>query len=308
MLRAATCLSMVLSLGLCAEPAAPKEAKTPDPGVFFDDFSYGELGALAKSGWTIRTQKGWPGIAGARWGTESFALLEDPAQPGNRVLRMIAETDGTSAGTHQAQLCQARKYFEGTYAARVRFEDKPVSGPACDDVVQSFYTVCPLEHDFNPKYSELDFEYLPRGGWNEPGPTMDNTSWETVRIEPWKAFNEHSVHLGSLDGWHVLVLQVSGGKVGYFVDGKRIAEHGGKNYPRVPMSINFNLWFIRDGVGKDTAKRVWNEEIDWAFYAKDQLLSPADVAAAVGKYRKAGVAYTDTVPAANPPLPCPCDM
>jgi len=308
MLRAIACLSMVLSTGLGAEPTAPKAVKSSDSAIFFDDFSYGDLAGLTRNGWTLRTAKGWPGIPGARWGAESFALVEDPAQPGNRVLRMIAETDGTSAGTRQAQLCQARKYFEGTYAARVRFEDKPVSGPACDDVVQSFYTVCPFVRDYDPDYSELDFEYLPRGGWNEPGPTMDNTSWEKVRIEPWDAFNEHTLHPGSLDGWHLLVLQVSAGKIGYFVDGKRISEHGGKNYPRVPMSINFNLWFIKDGVGKDKAKRVWNEEIDWTFYAKDQVLSTDEVAAAVTNLRKAGVAQTDSVPAANPPLPCPCDM
>ena len=308
MVRTAACLSLFLSLGLGASAPVAKEVKAPEPGVFFDDFSYGDLGALARNGWNIRTKKGWPGIPGARWGAESFLLLEDAAQPGNRVLRMIAETDGSREGTRQAQLCQARKYFEGTYGARVRFTDQPASGPACDDIVETFYTLAAYDKDMDPSYSELDFEYLARGGWGDKGSVMCNTSWETVQIEPWKAFNEQDKTPGALDGWRTMVLQVSGGKVSYFLDGKRIARHGGKNYPRVPMSMNFNLWFIKEGLGAEQAKRVWHEDIDWAFHAKDQVLSPEQVNAAVAKYRQSGVAQLDTVPPGNPPLPCPCDM
>jgi len=308
MSHAVTCLSVLLSLGLGAQAPATKEVKTPDPGVFFDDFSYGDLGGLAKNGWTIRTQKGWPGITGARWGTESFALVEDPAQPGNKLLRMISETDGSAAGTRQAQICQGRKYFEGTYAARVRFTDKPVSGPACDVVVETFYAFSNYERPMDPKYSELDFEYLPLGGWGSAVPIIQNTSWETVQVEPWSARNEDTRKAGPLEGWHVLMMQVSGGKVGYFMDGQRIALHGGKNYPRVPMSMNFNLWFTIEGVGSDKTRRVWNEDIDWAFHAKDQVLTPDQVNAAVAAYRKKGVGHMDTVPVTNPALPCPCDM
>jgi len=306
MMRRAACFLMTSACFLGAQGI--QEVPKPDPGTFFDDFSYTELGTLAKRGWTIRTQKSWPGVAGARWGFESFALVEDPAKAGNKLLRMIAETDGTSEGTRQAQICQARKYFEGTYAARVRFTDKPVTGPACDQIVETFYTIGTYEKDLDPTYSELDFEYLALGGWGSTKPFIQNTSWETVRVEPWLAHNEDTRKIGSQEGWHVLVLQVSGGKANYYMDGRLLAQHGGKNYPRVPMSMNFNLWFVREGLGKDKARRVWHQDIDWAFHAKDQVLSPEQVNAAVEAYRTKGVAQVDTVPVTQPALPCPCNM
>jgi hypothetical protein len=33
-----------------------------------------------------------------------------------------------------------------------------------------------------------------------------------------------------------------------FLDGELRAEHGGRNYPVVPMAINFNLWFSPGGL------------------------------------------------------------
>src|SRR5207237_879853 len=83
----------------------------------------------------------------------TVTLVDDPQQPGNRLLRLVARTDGTPQGTAHAQLCQARKFFEGTYAARVRFNDTPAVGPDGDVVVQTFYAVSPLRFDFDPEYS-----------------------------------------------------------------------------------------------------------------------------------------------------------
>ena len=37
-------------------------------------------------------------------------------------------TDGTAGGTSQSEFLHQRKFFEGTYAARVKFADVPVSG------------------------------------------------------------------------------------------------------------------------------------------------------------------------------------
>jgi hypothetical protein len=108
---------------------------------------------------------GHPGISGARWGPATLALVPDPQLPGNQLLRLRASSDGTPQGTSQAQICHARKYLEGTYAARIRFSDEPVSGDDGDVVVQTFYAVSPLKHDFDPEFSEVDWEYLPNGGW-----------------------------------------------------------------------------------------------------------------------------------------------
>lgn len=285
-------------------PAAALSAQ----GVLFDDFSYADPAAMRTGGWSLRTKLGWPGLEGATWGAENLALLPDSDNPANRVLRMMAQTNGQGKQTRQAQFCHQRKFFEGTYAARIRFADKAASGPSGDVVVQSFYLISPLEKDLSPKYSELDFEYLPNGGWGATGPALFNTSWETVQMEPWKALNDHHITAGKQGGWHVLVLQVAAGEVKYYLDGKLTARHSGKHYPKVPMSLNFNLWFTREGVAKDEAMRTWHEDIDWVFHAQNKVLTPAEVEAAVAGYRKAGTARLDTVPQQQPPLPCDCDM
>ena len=54
---------------------------------------------------------------------------------------MTSSTDGTYAGTTQTQICQQRKFREGTYASHVLFRDAPLSGPAGDQPVESFYTI-----------------------------------------------------------------------------------------------------------------------------------------------------------------------
>ena len=158
---------------------------------------------------------------------------------------------GTGEHTKQTQICHQRKYFEGTYAARVRFTDEPLTGPGGDQLVESFYTISPLKAPMDADYSELDFEYLPNGGWGVAGSTLYETTWETFSPEPnWKKDNIFNMTKGTRAGWHTLVTQVADGKVKYFVDGKQQAEHGERFYPESLMSINFNLWFIKDGAAK----------------------------------------------------------
>ena len=87
--------------------------------MFFDDFSYASQEQMASNGWTLRDGTGWPGVTGATFHSQNVSLLEDADLPGNRLLRMTSSTDGTPANTFQTQICQGRKYLEGTYAARV---------------------------------------------------------------------------------------------------------------------------------------------------------------------------------------------
>jgi len=296
-----------LLLAACASGAP--DAPAPERGVFFDDFSARDLAALQRGGWTVRERRGHPGLDGAAWGPGSVSLVDDPALPGNRLLRLTASTDGSAANTTQAQVCHARKYFEGTYAARVRFSDAPVRGADGDVVVQTFYAVSPLRFDFDPDYSELDWEYLPNGGWGDPVTRLYGVSWQTVRIEPWSAHNQSLQEFRSMDGWHVLMMQVSGGKTRLFIDGVQRAEHGGRNYPVVPMSLNFNLWFAPGGLLPGVnARRTYEEDVDWVFHARNQVLSAAQVEAAVTGLRRAGTSQLDSVPNAVPPLASPCDF
>lgn len=284
-------------------------ATAPKPQVLFDDFSYDNPQQMKKNGWILRTEAGWPGVPGAIWKEENVSILKDADQPNNRIVRMTSATDGTAANTTQTQICHQRKYLDGTYAARVRFTDQPLSGPGGDQLVQSFYTISPLKEPWDPDYSELDWEYLPNGGWGIDGPTLYSTTWETFYPEPnWKKDNVFQTANGSQAGWHVLVTQVMGQKVRYFIDGKLFAEHGGNYYPEDTMSINFNLWFIRDGMIKSTERRQYHEDIDWVFFQANTALTPQQVEATVAAQRRTSGKFRDTVPAKVPALKSPCNF
>lgn len=278
-------------------------------GVFFDDFSQADRSALVAAGWTLRSAAGHPGVPGAAWRADAISLVDDPARQGNRLLRLRAHTDGTPAGTVQAQLCHARKLLRGTYAARVRFSDAPVEGIDGDPVVQTFYAVAPLRHDFDPEFSEVDWEYLPNGGWGSERTRLYAISWQTVRIEPWLAYNSAHEAFGPQAGWHTLVMQVGDGKVRHYLDGRRLVEHGGRNLPVVPMAIAFNLWFSPGALLPASAQpRVYEQDVDWVLHARGRLLSPAQVDAQVRALRRRGVAALDTIAAADPPLESRCDF
>ena len=300
-------MKMFCTLGLLALMIVSVARATAPQQLLFDDFTYGNKQQMKDHGWIIRTEPGWPGIPGATWSEEGVSIVKDPDHPNNWLVRMTSGTDGTT--TTQTQICHERKYLEGTYAARVRFNDQPVSGPGGDQLVQSFYTISPLKAPMDLDYSELDWEYLPNGGWGIDGPTLYATTWETFSPEPnWKKDNVFKTANGSQAGWHTLVTQVANQKVSYFVDGKPFAEHGGEYYPEDTMSINFNLWFIRDGMIKGDQRRQYQEDIDWVFFQAGTALTPEQVEAAVAAMRKKSVKFRDTVPAKAPALKSPCNF
>jgi hypothetical protein len=234
--------------------------------------------------------------------------MKDANRANNWILRMTSTTDGTAVNTTQSQICHQRKYFEGTYAARVRFS-APGSGSEADQIVQSFYTISPLKAPMDPDYSELDWEYLPNGGWGIDGPTLYATTWETFSPEPnWKKDNVFKTANGSQAGWHTLVTQVIDQRVRYFLDGKLFVEHGGNYYPEDTMSINFNLWFIRDGMVQKKEQRTYMEDIDWVFFQADSSLTPEQVEQTVANLRQRKVKFRDTIPAKTPALVSPCNF
>jgi len=273
----------------------PLETETSPFQILFDDFSYTSTDEMTANGWIVRSGQGWPGVSSATFREENVSFVDYPDQDGNRFLRMTSSSDGTSENTFQTQICHQRKYLEGTYAARVRFNDNPSSGSDGDEIVQTFYMITPYDRPYNPDYSEMDFEYLPNGGWGGAPNTMHVTTWETVRIEPWDADNLSNSKQGSLSGWHTLVAQVTNGTVRYFVNGDLIAQHGGEYYPDALMSINFNLWFIDGGLKGETTIRGYQEDIDWVFHAAGESLMPDEVIAKVTELRNTSVTFQDTV-------------
>jgi hypothetical protein len=298
-----------IGVGCTSNPATPPAeipvaSNTEESQILFDDFSYATHDEMTSNGWVVRSGSGWPGVTGATFRAEnvSFVDYSDPAD--NRVLRMTSSTDGTPENTFQTQICHRRKYLEGTYAARVRFSDQPVVGVDGDQVVQTFYTITPYLKPLDPNYSEMDYEYLPNGGWGSGDLSFYVTTWETVQIEPWNADNTSSSTQGSLAGWHTLVTQVAGGTVRYFVDGTLLAQHGGAYYPDALMSINFNLWFIEGGLVQTDGVRRYEEDIDWVFHQAGVLLMPDEVTAKVNAFRSAAVKFTDTVLSGIQTSPC----
>lgn len=319
----ATCWCiLILIVAACQSSGQPAEEPTPIPqatettaqtinrapasGTLFDDFSYTDQQSMLNHGWIIRTEPGWPGVPNAVWAKNSVSFVADPARTDNRLLRMTSSTNGTA--TRQTQFCHARKYLEGTYAARVRFTDRPASGPDGDQIVQTFYLISPLKAPMDPDYSEIDFEYLPNGGWGSDT-SLHVTTWETFSPEPnWKMDAKSDTIEGSLDGWHTLVLQVGGGQVKYYVDDVLRATQGGKYYPEVPMSINFNLWFVDGGLVKSDEIREYVEDVDWVYFEGGTLRSPQEMQTKVAELRQAAVPFRDTVPEQNPPLVSPCNF
>lgn len=301
-----TLFAFVVALIILAALITPSLQAAAPAAMLFDDFSYTTREQLKKNGWILRTEAGWPGVPGATWKEEGVSLHKESSL---QFLRMSSSTEGTGETTTQTQICHQRKYFEGTYAARVRFTDAPVSGPGGDQIVESFYTISPLKAPMDLDYSELDYEYLPNGGWGIDGPTLYATTWETFSPEPnWKKDNVFKTTNGSQAGWHSLVTQVMNKKVRYFVDGKLFAEHGDEYYPEDTMSINFNLWFIRDGMTKSTERRQYQEDIDWVFFQANTALTPQQVEAAVAAMRRSSRSFRDTVPPKVPALVSPCNF
>lgn len=297
----------LFSLGGCAitqivemTPTSSNESSQ----ILFDDFSYSTIDDMTANGWIVRSGSGWPGVTGATFRSDNISFVDYPDQADNRLLRMSSSTDGTSENTYQTQICHERKYLEGTYAARVRFSDEPAAGIDGDQVVETFYTIAPYEKPLDPNYSEIDYEYLPNGGWGGAELTFSVTTWETVQIEPWNAENTSNSVQGSLAGWHTLVTQVTDGTVRYFLDGKLIAQHGGEYYPDAPMSINFNLWFIDGGLVQAEGVREYQEDIDWVFHEAGTLLMPDEVNTRVNELRNASVKFQDTVISGIQTSPC----
>ncbi|MFG1690038.1 cellulose binding domain-containing protein [Nonomuraea sp. NPDC049269] len=279
-------------------PTGSDPTPTPTPtvtppgsqGVLFDDFSYTSSAdpRLSQRGWTVRSSSGGPGVSGATWSPSAITF------PGG-LLTLDSSTNGTASGTVQTELSTAaRKFREGTYAARVRFSDAPTSGPDGEHLVQTFFTITPLTFNMDPDYGELDFEYLPNGGWGEPGNILYTTSWETYQADPWQAVNTHTEERTSFNGWHDLVIQVSGGRIKYYIDGRLFADHGDIYYPETPMWIMFNQWFIDLQGG--TTPRSYRQQVDWVYHSKNEVVSPADVLSRVSTFRTAGTAFQDTVP------------
>jgi hypothetical protein len=280
-------------LGVMVAVAQPSHAATCS--VLFDDFTYsGPTDSQLRShGWGVRTSNGGPGI-GASWPQSSISF---PTADSQQVLQLTATSDGTAAGTTQSEITQGRRFFEGTYASRIKFVDVPASGPDGDHLVETFFTITPSAPA--ETYGEIDFEYLGNGGWGQNGPTMFMSTWESTSDVT------GSSKVGSLAGWHDFVFTVSGGRVTYYIDGALVADHGDRFYPETSMLIDYNLWFIDTAGHSGAGVATYQQQVDWLYFAGNEVVSPSEAVARANGYRAAGTTFTDTVGTAGactPPI------
>jgi hypothetical protein len=254
--------------------------------AMFDDFNYTSSAdaLLSSRGWGVREGKGGPGPRGVSWLASNITFVADPANAANKILRLTSTSTGRARTTTQAEIYTPIKYFEGTYAARVKFSDTPATGADGAQVVQTFFTISPYNSG-DPQYSELDFEYLSNGGWGLTGPTMWNTSWNSTTVRTSASSNQ------SYNGWNDLVMVVSGGVVNYYINGVLKTSHTGIYYPRRTMQIDFNQWFI-DARGPASS---YVEDVDWVYHAKNAALTTAEVNTIVANYKSQSITFTDNV-------------
>ncbi|MFE7564877.1 cellulose binding domain-containing protein [Kitasatospora sp. NPDC057500] len=274
---------------------APTRPTVPGGQVLFDDLDYtGHADpALAAHGWNARAGGGGPGVAGATWAPENVTFAK---QDGNSVMTLRTSTAGTAESTRHSEFhSQAMKFRNGTYAARVRFSDAPVTGPDGDHLVQSFFAINDLKAPNADDYSEYDFEYLPNGGWGETSNIFFTTSWETYGPEG--SVNQYTTSRTSFAGWHDLVLTIDDSTIVYYVDGVEFSRHDARYLPERPMVIAFNQWLTDLAGQTGTEARTYEEQVDYVLHVKDQVLTPAQVATTVAGYRASGTSFTDTVPA-----------
>lgn len=270
----------------------------PTANVMFDDFNYigASDGTLTTHGWTLRNEISGPGPSGCKFSPSNISFLNDPQNSTNKLMRLTASTNGTGAGTSQAEIYTTnRKYNKGTYAARVKFTDTPTSGTDGAGINETFFTISPLEGYRDPNYSELDFEYLANGGWGE-GQGIWTTSWHTYTADPWYKDGSSKFGAGSYAGWHNLVINVANdGTTTYFIDGKQFTQDTPYFGPRKLMNIDFNLWFITGEGENPLIASTYVEDVDWVYHAKDTVLSPSQVDSAVQSMRSSGITFTDSV-------------
>ncbi|MFF4900237.1 cellulose binding domain-containing protein [Streptomyces sp. NPDC001068] len=272
--------------GASAAPETRSAPELPDGGLF-DDFDYRDAKdpALFRHGWLVRTSEGGPGIDDT-WTAKGVTFPADKGALGGQVLNLRAATDGTRAGTEQAALgMKEAKVRTGTYAARIHFTDAPTTGENGDHVNQTFFTI----GGSGDKYSELDNEYMPNGGWGALGPKLDTTTWRNAK-EGDRVTDKTE---RSLAGWHTMVMTVDKDSVTYSADGKVLYRSGPEYSPRADMAINFNTWFVDLPF---TGDRAWDMKVDWLYYQSGRKLSTKQAEQAAAGFQGDGVGWFDTLP------------
>ncbi len=270
------------------EQAAATGPSALPSGVLFDNFHYSGAGdpALAANGWKVRTGEGGPGVRHS-WSGDGVGFPSVDGAQGGQAMRLRVTTDGTQKGTSQSELQSAKPgFFTGTMAARVYFDDQPVTGRNGDHVNQNFFALS--QDAASSKYSELDYEYMPNGGWGAPGPRLDTTSWRSAK----QGDRTTRDHTQRLKGWHTMMITAMDGKVTYSVDGRALYTHNGY-FPRERMGIHFSTWLVDLPFKGD---RTWDMKVNWVYCEDGRAVSKTEVEKKVAAFYANGTHHIDTLP------------
>jgi hypothetical protein len=262
---------------------------------FFDDFIYTSStdSALTVFGWVARTGSGTasdngpgPSSGTVTWSTNYITFENGPV---NKVLRVKSSNSGSTATQSELDYNKTQM-LEGTYAARVYYTDGPLTGNDGAYVVEApFWTMSDWASTTGTaKYSELDFEYLPNGGWDTSQNAMFTTTWYNDNPSD----NVSNYAIGTFAGWHTLIIVVSNGHVKYYDGTKLLADHSGKYYPRSKMNIIPQIWFAENNVTGGT----FYCDIDWVYYAQNTVLTAAECENTVNALRSSGVVRNNNLP------------
>jgi hypothetical protein len=278
----------------------------------FDDFSYSNTSELTNNGWVIRTWEGSPGISNGEWSDSNISFVKEGDLS---VMRLKASTDvngdnisantAMSGASSQAEVSRAENIYQnGTWATRIYFNDAPVTGPDSDTVIETFFGLTPYIEGTEP-YSEIDFEYLPNGGWYSG--SAEPAMWSgTYRLVDWSNPDNHAATrtVGSLQGWHTLVMQVTENAIDFYIDGTFQTGFTGEVAPDYPMYLMFQIWFSNDcfdascsrgGYISSNDYREYYEDVDWVYFQQDNILSTTEVEQKVLLLRSEGVTYKQAI-------------
>lgn len=194
---------------------------------------------------------------------------------GKQVMRLKTVTRGTDDTTEQSQVVGRQMHGWGTYAALMRFDDSAVCGKGGDRPVQAFYLSSP-EKDEPRLFSEVDFEYLPHGGWgNYKTPKLHLTSWDAFGNGVRKVTNTPLD--GSFHGWHLLVVNSTPDEVKMSVDGKTLASYKKPYTQDSQMRLAWRLRTLTQGRVESSELRCYQMDVAWALFAGNKYLNSDEV-------------------------------
>lgn len=280
-----------------------KEEKTPEKepveAVIFDDFSYSGVDdpALRQfNRWSIVDGVNGP-PSGAIYEKANVSFAPEAGNSLNTVMELTSSNRNTVESTRHARVESIdMNYGEGTYAARVYFDNSPKDFQ--DPVIQTFYTISSYRNASNPEmYAEVDFEYLAWDSWSgDYGGGYDNamfmTAWETNEIR------EHILVKKDYGGWHDLLFSfVDDSNVKWYIDGKLVGElattkDGISIYPDYPQFVSFANWIYtidRAVLGSSEELRSSTMKVDWFLHVKDVALPPGEVENIVTEFKEQGI-------------------